>query len=177
MIGKSSEIVDYSKLPDRKTKAFTSMVEFGPFEKVEAFTKNPSIFVLFKHNHDLAAFTQVTRELEISHWGNIASDEWYYVENFGTRLKGEYSRVDLMYMREEALPNTNGVQELTAILPNTAWGLWYRDEVGNVSTSNARRELEKVVLQIRPRFNLLGGWKSNWNIGYNLPTSTFLFEN
>jgi oligosaccharyltransferase complex subunit alpha (ribophorin I) len=27
-----------------------------------------------------------------------------------------------------------------------------------------------VQLDIRPRFPIMGGWKSNYNIGYNLPT-------
>jgi len=64
-------------------------------------------------------------------------------------------------------------------LPYHAWGVWYQDEIGNISTSNAwRSREEKVVkLNIEPRFGILGGWKSNWELGYNLNTSRYLFTN
>lgn len=29
-------------------------------------------------------------------------------------------------------------------------------------------------MALKPRFALLGGWKSNWEIGYNLNTKAFL---
>lgn len=81
-------------------------------------------------------------------------------------------------------------------MPYHAWGVWYQDEIGNISTSNAWRSVhiininsfiyfytliqreEKVVkLNIEPRFGILGGWKSNWELGYNLNTSRYLFTN
>jgi oligosaccharyltransferase complex subunit alpha (ribophorin I) len=31
-----------------------------------------------------------------------------------------------------------------------------------------------VRLQLYPRFPILGGWKSNFNIGYNLPTKFYV---
>lgn len=64
-------------------------------------------------------------------------------------------------------------------MPYHAWGVWYQDEIGNISTSNAwRSREEKVVkLNIEPRFGILGGWKSNWELGYNLNTSRYLFTN
>lgn len=31
-----------------------------------------------------------------------------------------------------------------------------------------------MALNIRPRFGILGGWRSNWELGYNLPTSSAL---
>lgn len=53
----------------------------------------------------------------------------------------------------------------------------YYDEIGNISTSHAiRNREEKVVkLEITPRFPILGGWKTNWHLGYNLNISRYLY--
>jgi oligosaccharyltransferase complex subunit alpha (ribophorin I) len=52
------------------------------------------------------------------------------------------------------------------------------DEVGNITTSRAWRDDHKnaVHVTISPRFALLGGWKSNWQLGYNLNTLGHLFH-
>lgn len=54
--------------------------------------------------------------------------------------------------------------------------MYYRDEVGNISTSRAYRDDRKneVRFALVPRFSLLGGWKSNWEIGYNLDIKGFV---
>lgn len=64
---------------------------------------------------------------------------------------------------------------LSARYPVHAWGMHYRDEVGNISTSRAWRDSSNVNLQITPRFVVFGGWSSNWVISYNLPTNYYLF--
>ncbi|MCB0369378.1 MAG: hypothetical protein KDD45_07970 [Bdellovibrionales bacterium] len=58
------------------------------------------------------------------------------------------------------------------------WGLYYLDEVGNISTSRAYRDdaSNTVRMSLMPRFALLGGWKSNWQIGYNFNTDGHLFH-
>jgi oligosaccharyltransferase complex subunit alpha (ribophorin I) len=63
-------------------------------------------------------------------------------------------------------------------LPYEIWGLYYQDEVGNISTSKAYRDesSRSVHVSLQPRFALLGGWKSNWQIGYNLKTDGHLFN-
>jgi len=39
-------------------------------------------------------FKNVTKVIEISHWGNIAVEEHYFIANEGATFTGEYSRVD-----------------------------------------------------------------------------------
>jgi oligosaccharyltransferase complex subunit alpha (ribophorin I) len=39
-------------------------------------------------------FKEVTKAIEVSHWGNIAIEETYLIRNEGAKLAGEYSRVD-----------------------------------------------------------------------------------
>jgi hypothetical protein len=65
-------------------------------------------------------------------------------------------------------------QSVTAILPKHAHALYYRDEIGNVSTSAIRFKRDKVEAIITPRFPLMGGWKTNFIFGYSLPTAPYL---
>ena len=103
-----------------------------------------------------------TRKIfQISHWGNIAVTEEYQIENIGAKLIGEFGRIDY---DDGVTGGKNALKKIRAKLPLRAWGLWYRDEIGNVSTSNARREMNEVDLELTPRFRILGGWKSNYDI-------------
>ena len=66
---------------------------------------------------------------------------------------------------------------LQTVLPASARDVYYRDEIGNISTS-AMRELDDMVeLDLRPRFPLFGGWKTHYVLGYNVPSYQYLFQN
>jgi oligosaccharyltransferase complex subunit alpha (ribophorin I) len=43
-------------------------------------------------NKPLLIFSEVEREIEISHWGNIAIREHYKLKNEGASLKDEFDR-------------------------------------------------------------------------------------
>lgn len=49
---------------------------------------------------------------------------------------------------------------MKAELPYHAWGVYYTDDIGNVSTSHAHRDHKDkdVKLEIIPRFSIFGGW-------------------
>ena len=115
-------------------------------------------------------YTEVEKIIEVSQWGNIAITEFYKLKNVGPEMKGEFSRVQFNPQSNNAKNAYTGSQ---TTLPFETWGLYYRDEVGNISTSKAyRNEYDKQVeFAIVPRFSLIGGWKSNFEIGYNLDTS------
>eukprot|EP00826_Nyctotherus_ovalis_P014392 TRINITY_DN14008_c0_g1_i10.p2 TRINITY_DN14008_c0_g1~~TRINITY_DN14008_c0_g1_i10.p2 ORF type:complete len:106 (+),score=29.26 TRINITY_DN14008_c0_g1_i10:86-403(+) len=51
---------------------------------------------------------------------------------------------------------------------------YYRDLVGNVSTSTATRESSYVFFEIRPRFPVLGGWQTKWEQGYKLLSKFYI---
>lgn len=64
---------------------------------------------------------------------------------------------------------------MNVVLPRTARNIHYRDEIGNISSSNARRDDRGYVLaQIRPRFPVLGGWHADWEFSYDVPTRSAL---
>ena len=124
------------------------------------------LYIHYKNNHPFTVFNYAVKTFQVSHWGNIAVTEEYQIENIGAKLIGEFGRIDY----DGINGGKNALKSIRAKLPLRSWGLWYRDEIGNVSTSNARREMNDVDLLLTPRFPILGGWKSNFDIGYNLPT-------
>lgn len=65
---------------------------------------------------------------------------------------------------------------LQTILPAAAQDVYYRDEIGNISTSHLLVLDDSVEMEIRPRFPLFGGWKTHYIIGYNLPSYEYLYN-
>lgn len=65
---------------------------------------------------------------------------------------------------------------LQTILPAAAQDVYYRDEIGNVSTSHLLVLDDSVEMEIRPRFPLFGGWKTHYIVGYNLPSYEYLYN-
>lgn len=44
--------------------------------------------------------------------------------------------------------------------------LYYRDIIGNVTTSSVRREKEAVAVELFTRFPMMGGWKIEFYWGW-----------
>jgi oligosaccharyltransferase complex subunit alpha (ribophorin I) len=61
-------------------------------------------------------------------------------------------------------------------LPAAASDIYYRDEIGNISTSNTRIKKDSVELNLKLRFPLFGGWKTRYTIGYNVPSYEYLYN-
>jgi oligosaccharyltransferase complex subunit alpha (ribophorin I) len=160
----NTEVVEYTKKYGTRYK---NTIQYLIEEPVKPLEIEP-LKIHFEFNKDYAMLNYAHLTFEVSHWGNIAVEEKYQVENIGAKLDGEFGRVD--YDDYGYNGGKNALREFRARYPLKAYGLWYRDEIGNVSTSNALREWEGVKLDIEPRFPIMGGWKSNFNLGYNLPT-------
>jgi oligosaccharyltransferase complex subunit alpha (ribophorin I) len=141
---------------------------------LEPFTAVKHI-VFGVNNNPQVQFTQVEKVIEVSHWGNVGITENYKLVNKGPSLKGEFSRVTFGSKGNEV---RNAYKGIDFDLPYDIWGLYYLDEVGNISTSRAWRDdaSDVVRVSLMPRFALLGGWKSNWELGYNFNTKGLLFH-
>lgn len=63
---------------------------------------------------------------------------------------------------------------MTAILPAEATDVFYKDVTGNISTSHFRKEKQRSVLELTPRYPLYGGWRFSWFHGYTIPQSLLL---
>ena len=62
------------------------------------------------------------------------------------------------------------------MLSVTAKDVYYRDDIGNISTSALRPLEDSVEVELRPRFPLFGGWKTHYLLGYNVPSYEYLFH-
>ena len=144
-----------------KNKIHYNLASYKPFEY-------ENLYIHYSYDIPFVVMNYAIREFRVSHWGNIAVTENYQLANIGALLDGEFSRLD--YDPYGRYGSRNAHKELTATLPLKSNGLWYRDEIGNVSTSSAVRNWDNAVLKLNPRFPILGGWISNFDIGYNLPT-------
>ncbi len=60
-------------------------------------------------------------------------------------------------------------------LPAGAVDVYYRDEIGNISTSHLWEVESGPVMDVIPRYPLFGGWKIGFYFGYNLPSTKYLF--
>lgn len=59
-------------------------------------------------------------------------------------------------------------------MPRSSKDIYYRDQIGNISTSNVHSRIGHLEVELFPRFPLFGGWKTNYILGYNIPTNKFL---
>ena len=62
-------------------------------------------------------------------------------------------------------------------MPVYANNLYYVDAIGNISESNAYRGIDEVRFEIKPRFPVMGGWKTSWSQGYLFPADKYISYN
>jgi len=111
--------------------------------------------------------------IEVSHWGNIAVEEHVHILHEGAKLKGSFSRYDF---QRNPQSGPSSVKSYKTILPAAAKDVYYRDEIGNISTSHLRDDEDYVELELRPRFPLFGGWQTRYYFGYNVPSYEYLYH-
>jgi len=129
----------------------------------------------YQSNTPFPVATSCIREIEFSAWGNVAVEEYYAIKNAGATLKGGFSRVSYMMKRNTG---ANSFSQLKAILPKSASNIYYRDQIGNISTSTLRHRSGNVLeMGIEPRFPLFGGWKTEFYMGYNVPVQNLVTHN
>lgn len=159
-------------------------ITYGPYADIAPFSKS-QMSLHFENNSPFITVTKASKLVEISHWGNVAVEEEFELRHDGAKLKGTFSRYD--YQRTRVIFDyTNPhfwkqghapahIPTLTQILPVDATDFYYRDEIGNISTSMVEYTDENVILQLAPRFPLFGGWRFGYYMGYNLPLSSYVF--
>lgn len=170
----SEKTESYSQL--KPTSKSDSSITYGPYENVKPFEQS-ELSVHFENNSPFLTVNNLQRTIEVSHWGNIAVEETVDMYHSGAKLKGSFSRFD--YMRRQG--GQSAVKSFKTLLPSSAADVYYRDEIGNISTSNLRvpskiSKGEPVELELRPRFPLFGGWKTHYTVGYNVPVYQYLFN-
>jgi len=164
----SSKIESHTKIKPYAVKE--SVIAYGPFANV-APNSAKEVSVHYENNSPFLTVTEMTRVVEVSHWGNVAVEEDIDMRHTGAKLKGPFSRYD--YQRASG-PDPS-IKAFKTLLPGAAKDVYYRDAIGNISTSNLKEVGEVVEVEIRPRFPLFGGWKTKYTLGYNVPSYQLLF--
>jgi len=164
----SATIESYTKL--KPSSASESTVTYGPYKEIAAF-KTSEMKIHYENNSPFLTVNEMTRWIEVSHWGNVAVEETYQMAHSGASLKGHFSRYD--YQRT---PTYSAIKSFKTILPSSARDVYYRDVIGNISTSNMLVKDDSVEVELRPRFPLFGGWQTQYYMGYNLPSFEYLFN-
>ena len=159
-----TELSPYSKKKENK-------LSFGPYQFIEPLVVS-TLTIHYMNNRPFAKFNSVIREIEVSHWGNINVEEIYELKHAGAVLKGGFSRLDYSAMKPTQ-SSSPSFRKLKAYLPISASNIYYRDQIGNISTSDiiVNEKNSELELEIQPRFPLFGGWQTQFYIGYSVPTN------
>ncbi|CAF1521884.1 unnamed protein product [Adineta ricciae] len=160
----------YSQTPKPVVKN-EQTITYGPYENIAAFTRN-ELSLHYENNNPFLTVSNLKRWIEVSHWGNIAVEETIDMYHSGAKLKGSFSRLDFQRRQD----SYSAVKTFKTSLPASARDIYYRDEIGNVSTSHVRVMQDQVEVEIRPRFPLYGGWKTHYILGYNVPSYQYLYN-
>ncbi|VBB30666.1 unnamed protein product [Acanthocheilonema viteae] len=165
------------KLESRTTVSPTSVdsgkITYGPYIDQKPYAMM-EIVIHCENNAPFVVATDVVRVIEVSHWGNIAVEEAISVVHKGAELKGSFSRLDFQMDRRGSKRPI--VTQYKTLLPASAKDIYYRDEIGNISTSAVRKMTDVVELIVQPRFPLVGGWKTDYVLGYNVPAYQYLYS-
>lgn len=170
MLG-TKNIENYTKV--KPVSVSDTNLVYGPHSSVKPFSSE-KLMVHYENNSPFLVVSNLERVIEVSHWGNIAVEETISLIHKGAVLKGSFSRYD--YQRDSQ-SGLSSVKSFKTILPASAADAYYRDEIGNISTSHMRILADSVELDLRPRFPLFGGWKTKYIIGYNVPSYEYLYNN
>jgi oligosaccharyltransferase complex subunit alpha (ribophorin I) len=109
----------------------------------------------------------------------------FHLLQLSARLKGHFSRLAHQQSRFHAAMPAQIFTDLTLRLPPTAHSVYYYDTIGNVSTSKFRAgstpetaKSSKVrtsprtvegLLELKPRYPILGGWNYSFVVGWDMP--------
>jgi len=94
------------------------------------------------------------------------------------RLKGHFSRLEHQGQSYFKRPSAHVIPGLSLYLPPGVTNAYYYDQIGNVSTSKLRvapsvpkgqRATQYSLLELRPRFPILGGWNYSFTLGWDTP--------
>ncbi|KAI2809962.1 hypothetical protein RDWZM_002927 [Blomia tropicalis] len=177
-LASSTGVESYSKV--RPVATADRFINYGPYDKiaptstVEPTNTEEELRVHVENNTPFLTTERLERTIQVSHWaGAVSIEELLDVVHAGAKLKGSFSRYE--FQREFPSNGQSSIRGWKTRLPVGAFDIYYRDEIGNISTSNVRYTPSSVNVDIRPRFPLFGGWKTQYTLGYTLPSSNNLF--
>lgn len=80
----SSTIESYSRL--KPSSSNDKVISYGPYKEAKPYKKH-EMRIHFENNSPFVVVNEMTRWVEVSHWGNIAVEETYHMTHEGAKLK------------------------------------------------------------------------------------------
>ena len=144
----------------------------GPYTNIKPF--DMTLFsVHYENNFPTLEAASVVREISISHWGNVYFEEKYDISHNGAKIDGEWSRLDSQMSKSG---QKAAAPQLPAVLPAGSRWMYFRDDIGNISSSGIMRHGNSVGVILTPRFPLFGGWRTLFTFGYSLPLGEVVLQ-
>lgn len=169
----TSEIKDFTpKISGVSSKQAQAVVYQFNSETSEPFDAGVPVSLHFRATKPFVTMKRMVKEFEVSHWGNVYIQEEYEIVNSAAEFTGSFSRLDHMQRGNPDPAHT--FEALTASLPASAYDVYYRDFLGNVTTSNFRQGKRSSTLQIRTRYPLMPSWNTDFYISYNVPSQDLM---
>jgi len=161
-------------------------VVYGPYNDIPSsasddfiHTYQQPVTVHYHHDQPVLEVLELKRSVEISHWGaNLNTQDEIVLHNAGPTLKGHFSRLEHQTQTYFKRSAPHILPALTLYLPTGIRDAYYYDRIGNVSTSKLRtapsvpknrRGSQFSILELRPRYPLLGGWNYSFTLGWDSP--------
>ncbi|KAJ2401075.1 dolichyl-diphosphooligosaccharide--protein glycosyltransferase subunit 1 [Coemansia sp. RSA 2559] len=153
---------------------------FGPFHAGGAQPNGTEKVSFISNAEQLEAITH-RREYFVSHWANDLNVlEHYQLRNRAPANDGAFDKVGQVVSKFMKVRD-NFIKTLLVKVPADARDMYVVDEIGNVSTSavsGIRRHSSKggafKIMQLKPRYPLLGQWNYTWWHGYSVPLAEYL---
>ncbi|KAI0736193.1 oligosaccharyl transferase alpha subunit [Fomitopsis betulina] len=156
-------------------------ITYGPFKNVPVTadarfleSKQKEITAHYNYDHPVLEITKLKRTAEISHWGaNLNIEDKINLHNAGPKLKGHFSRLEHQSSSFFGRLPPHVLPSVSLHLPPNIRSPYYYDLIGNVSTSRLRvghmPHEQFSLLELRPRYPLLGGWNYSFTLGWDSP--------
>ncbi|CAL1700943.1 unnamed protein product [Somion occarium] len=172
-------------LEDPVTKSGSTLT-YGPYKNIPQSTtedfvqeRQQHVTIHYSCDYPVIEVTKLTRTAEISHWGaNLNIQDNVHLHNGGPRLKGHFSRLEHQSSAYFGRQPPHIIPGLTLHLPAGIHDVYYYDLIGNVSTSHLRtapsvpkgsQNNQFSVLELKPRYPILGGWNYSFTLGWDTP--------
>eukprot|EP00889_Picochlorum_renovo_P002867 jgi/Picre1/29897/NNA_005278.t1 len=92
----------------------------------------------------------VEKDVYVSPWGGVRVKEVFDIKNDASLIRGEFSRLDLMLLGDSGA--AGAALSFSAKIPGSAYDIRFRDEIGNISTSEITSAKEWKKLLLQPRY-------------------------
>lgn len=132
---------------------------------VDRVTEFAFVTFHFRTTEDPISFGKIRKVVSLNEDHLAVHMEVDDMKNTGASLNEEFDRNNFD-------GRGNYLTEFTMAIEDEASDFEYRDSTGLITTYDVKRHGKEVKAVLQPRYPLLGGWKTSYEINYNAPLLT-----